>query len=176
MAPRYVFHTRWFTRDARLEEVADVLLDTARLAEWWPAVYLEVRVVEPGGAHGVGSTLDLFTKGWLPYTLRWQLHVESVDYSNGSTISARGDLTGHGVWQHRSVGGGVETTYDWEVAADKPLLRYGSLVFRPLFAANHRWAMATGERSLQLEVARRRGETVGPPPPPTFRPRRIQRP
>jgi hypothetical protein len=40
---------------------------------------------------------------------------------------------------------------------------------RPLFAANHRWAMATGEISLAREIARRRGAEVGPPPQPTFR-------
>jgi len=167
--PRYAFHTDWFTRDATCEEVSDILADTARLAVWWPAVYLDVRIVEAGGEHGLGSRIDLFTKGWLPYTLRWQLSVERVDYPHGSTVSAVGDLTGRGVWQHRADAGGVETTYDWEISAEKPLLRYGSLVLRPLFAANHRWAMATGEISLQLEVARRRGEIVDPPPPPTFR-------
>jgi hypothetical protein len=170
-APRYVFHTRWFTRGATCEEISDVLADTGSLAEWWPAVYLAVTVVEPGEEHGLGSVIDLFTKGWLPYTLRWRLKVEQVRYPHGSTVSARGDLTGRGVWAHRALDGGVETTYDWEVEADKPLLRYGSFVFRPLFAANHRWAMATGEVSLQREIARRHGEPVGPPPQPTFRPR-----
>lgn len=155
-APRYVFHSRWFTRDATVTEVAGVLAETARLPEWWPDVYLEARVVEPGGEHGLGSAIDLHTKGRLPYTLRWELRVESVDYPHGSTIAARGDLTGRGVWKHREVAGGVESTYDWEVAADKPLLRYLSFVLRPLFAENHRWAMANGEVSLQREVDRRR--------------------
>ena len=136
--PRYVFHTRWFTRDATLEEVSDILSDAARLAEWWPAVYLTVRVVEPGGEHGLGSRVNLFTKGWPPYTLRWQLHVERINYRHGSTVTAVGDLSGRGVWTHRAVDGGVETTY-------------------------------TGETSLQLEVKRRRGESVGSPPQPTFR-------
>ena len=35
---------------------------------------------------------------------------------------------------------------------------------RPLFAWNHRWAMARGLESLQLELLRRRGVPVGPPP------------
>jgi hypothetical protein len=60
------------------------------------------------------------------------------------------------------------------VRADKPLLRYGSLIFKPIFAANHRWAMATGEQSLKLELQRRHARTpaeksaIPPPPPPTF--------
>jgi hypothetical protein len=36
-----------------------------------------------------------------------------------------------------------------------------------VLAANHRWAMAKGEESLTIELARRRGETVAAPPGPT---------
>jgi hypothetical protein len=170
-SPEYRFVTKWFTPNVSCEEVADVLSASGSLTEWWPAVYLEATVVDPGGAHGIGQVVDVFTKGWLPYTLRWRLRVESVDYPVGSTVSATGDLRGGGVWTHTQRGGGVETTYQWSIVADKPLLRYGSFVFRPLFAANHRWAMATGEVSLAREIARRRGAVVGPPPKPTFRAR-----
>jgi hypothetical protein len=31
-------------------------------------------------------------------------------------------------------------------------LRYGSFLFKPIFAANHRWAMARGEESLKREL------------------------
>ncbi len=65
--------------------------------------------------------------------------------------------------------------YDWRIRADKPLLRYGTFVFRPIFGANHRWAMARGEESLNLELQRRRAttdverSTIPAPPRPTFR-------
>ena len=68
----------------------------------------------------------------------------------------------------------VDVTYDWRISAEKPLLRYGSLLFRPIFAANHRWAMARGEESLKLELLRRHAPTaadrdaVPAPPGPTF--------
>jgi hypothetical protein len=43
-------------------------------------------------------------------------------------------------------------------------------VLRPLFEANHRWAMSQGETSLRLELARRRATSdaarAGIPPPP----------
>ncbi|MEO8745789.1 MAG: hypothetical protein ABI334_01555 [Candidatus Dormiibacterota bacterium] len=47
--------------------------------------------------------------------------------------------------------------------------RYGTPIFRPIFAANHRWAMARGEESLDLELRRRRARTEAerdaiPPP------------
>ncbi len=64
----------------------------------------------------------------------------------------------------------VDITYDWKIRADKPLLRRLSFLLKPVFAANHRWAMAKGEESLRLELRRRRGsDSVPPPPPATFR-------
>ena len=36
----------------------------------------------------------------------------------------------------------VEIVYDWRVRAAKPLLQQLSWLLKPVFAANHRWAMA----------------------------------
>jgi len=33
-------------------------------------------------------------------------------------------------------------------------------IMKPIFSANHRWAMAKGEESLRLELARRRAATA----------------
>jgi hypothetical protein len=53
----------------------------------------------------------------------------------------------------------VDIIYDWKIKADKPLLRNFSFIMKPLFSANHRWAMAKGEESLKLELARRHAKT-----------------
>lgn len=63
------------------------------------------------------------------------------------------------MWTLTQDGDFVDVTYDWRIQATKPLLRYGSPVFRPIFGANHRWAMARGEESLAQEVRRRRTPT-----------------
>ena len=39
-------------------------------------------------------------------------------------------------------------TFDWKIRADKTLLRLLSFLLKPVFAANHRWAMAKGLESL----------------------------
>ena len=66
-------------------------------------------------------------------------------------------------------------TYDWTVLAEKGVLKRLSLVMKPIFGANHRWAMARGEESLRLEIARRRAAgdpivsaAIADPPGPTF--------
>ena len=169
MSTAYHFVTEWRVT-ATVDEVKAVLGDGTALPRWWPSVYLAVREVEPGGPGGVGRALDLHTKGWLPYTLRWTLHVTEPITDEGFALSATGDLEGVGRWTFEAQGPEVRITYDWRVMASKPLLRRLSWLLRPAIAANHRWAMERGEESLRLEVRRRRNEAdVPPPPPPTFR-------
>jgi hypothetical protein len=169
----YHFVTHWRVRGT-CAEVADILENTAQLARWWPAVYLGVDVLEPGGTHGLGERVSLFTKGWLPYTLRWQFTVVQERYPHGSTIEAHGDFVGRGEWTFEQDGDFVNVMYDWNIRAEKPLLRTLTPVLRPIFSANHRWAMAQGLRSLELELQRRRARTeaeraaVPAPPGPTF--------
>lgn len=151
----YHFITRWRV-EGRVEEVAEILADSEALAAWWPSAYPEVHELEPGDDSGVGKLVSLQTRGWLPYTLRWQFRVTESNYPHGFKLDAWGDLDGQGIWTLKQDGLWVSATYDWRVRADKPLLRYFSSLFRPIFAANHSWVMNQGERSLRLELARRR--------------------
>jgi hypothetical protein len=170
----YHFVTRWLL-DGDVDEVADVLGDPLALPRWWPAVYLAVREIEPGApGSGIGRVIELETKGWLPYRLKWRFRVARSEPPRTWMLEASGDFSGRGIWTLSQEGPRVAAIYDWKVRAQKPLLRWFSGVLRPLFAANHAWAMRTGERSLALELRRRRARTeeerrhVPAPPPPTF--------
>ena len=65
-------------------------------------------------------------------------------------------------------------TYDWEIIANKFFLKFFSFIFKPIFTANHHWAMKKGEESLKLELLRRKSKTkmekdaIPDPPQPTF--------
>ncbi len=157
-APEYRFLSRWSVLGT-VREVADVLGDARELSRWWPSVYLAVRELEPGGENGVGRRVRLRTKGFLPYTLDWELRVAESRYPHGFTVDAEGDLAGRGVWSFTEAGARTLVAYDWRVRAEKPLLRALSPLLRPLLSANHRWAMRRGEESLELELARRRAAT-----------------
>jgi hypothetical protein len=150
----YHFITHWRV-PGTVEEVADILSDAPDLTRWWPSVYLDVQETKPGDEDGIGKEVSLYTKGWLPYTLRWQFRVTESSYPRGFVLEAWGDFVGRGEWALRQDGDWVDVTYDWRVRADKPLLRRFSFLLKPIFAANHRWAMAQGEESLRLELARR---------------------
>ena len=172
----YHFITHWRVRST-LEEVNDVLGDAADLVRWWPSVYLDVEVLEPGDENYIGRVVSLYTKGWLPYTLRWQFQVVESNYPYGSRIEALGDFNGRGIWSFEQDGEWVNITYDWKITADKPLLKTFSFLLKPIFGLNHQWAMAKGLDSLELELARRnapneavRAMIPAPPGPTTSSP------
>lgn len=114
--------------------------------------------------------------------LRWRFMVTESDPPNGFRLEASGDFVGRGIWTLRQetgpdAPGGPSTvvTYDWLVIAEKGVLKNLSAVMKPIFSANHRWAMARGEESLRLELARRHAAgdpallaTIPLPPGPTF--------
>lgn len=155
------------------EEVYDIFANARDLARWWPSVYLDVQVLEHGDVNGKGQVVSLYTKGWLPYTLRWSFRVSEVEKPRGCTLVSNGDFVGRGIWTFEQDGPWVNITYDWKIQAEKPLLRRLSFIFKPIFTANHRWAMAKGKESLLLELARRHAATdaerhrIPEPPRPT---------
>lgn len=171
---QYHFITNWKLR-ASAGEVYRLLEDVDALAEWWPSVYLDVKVLEKGQSGGVGKLVELYTKGWLPYTLRWKFRVVKTDFPNGFVIEALGDFVGSGEWILRDTADGhCEVIYDWRISAEKFLLKFLTPVLRPIFAANHLWAMRKGEESIRLELFRRKAFSemekakIPPPPKPTF--------
>lgn len=177
----YHFITTWRLQ-ATSDEITEILSDAADLARWWPSVYLTVAVAQPGDATGVGQVVDLWTKGFLPYTLRWRFRIVRSDPPHGFELEAVGDFDGRGIWTLIPQAGPDDpggpwtlVTYDWLVIAQKGLLKRLSAVMKPVFGANHHWAMRRGEESLRLELARRHAASdpiilaaLPRPPGPTF--------
>jgi hypothetical protein len=170
----YHFITHWRVQST-CEEVTRLIGHAPDLVRWWPSVYLKVWELEKGDPDtGLGKIVRLYTKGWLPYTLLWQFQVTEVNHPYGFRLDAWGDFVGRGIWTFQPDGDFVNITYDWQITAQKRLLRDLSFLFKPIFAANHEWAMRMGERSLKLELARRRARSlderarIPAPPGPTF--------
>jgi len=146
----------WRFGQASIEEVADILADTASLPRWWPELFRSVAIIRPGTGHGLGQVAECACKARLPYTLRFTYTCVEDRYPFGSTIEATGDLVGRGVWTLARSGGGVDVEYLWYVDLEKPLLRFVSPLVRPLLAWNHEWSMQRGEEGLRREIVRRR--------------------
>ena len=61
-------------------------------------MYLSVVQVADAGPDGTGAVVELHTKGWLPYTLRWTLTITEPMTDTGFALTAAGDLNGTGRW------------------------------------------------------------------------------
>lgn len=153
----YRFVSHWHV-EGTPQLVFDILDDALQYPRWWPSVWLKAALVDEGSADGTGRTIRFLSRGKLPYRLRWTARRVDTKPPTRIAICATGDFEGSGQWTITPAGSSrVDIEYVWTITANKPLLRYLSPVLRPMFEANHRWAMARGEESLRREIARRRG-------------------
>jgi hypothetical protein len=162
------FHivSAWHIRGS-VDEVFGVVNKPQEFTRWWPDVYLRVEEIEAGDENGVGRVLGLCTRGILPYTLNWRATAIRVEKPAHLVIDAEGDLRGRGEWLFRQRGPYVRVDYDWRVVAGKAWMRLLAPLLKPVFAANHRWAMRKGEQGLQQEVTRLRNNRARVMPPAT---------
>jgi hypothetical protein len=170
----YIFISEWKVKSG-IQEVYDVIGGDAHdLARWWPSVYLDVKVHEPGDVNGVGKIVELYTKGWLPYTLRWKFEITETNEPHGFSLKTLGDFVGTGVWTFKQNAEFTDIVYDWRIRAEKGILKNLSFLLKPVFAANHQWAMKKGYESLLLELERRKVQdpeqlkNIPSPPLPSF--------
>ena len=174
----YRFIDRWRVQGT-LDEVWEIMTDGAGFKRWWPAIYLDARETAAGDDDGLGKTIAFHAQGGrLLYTLHWQARTVRLNRPYGFTIEASGDFQGTGTWTFAQDGDAAHMTFEWVIRAANPLLRYLSFAIKPILANNHRWAMRVGERSLRLELARRRARTAVeaariPPAPAPLTARRV---
>ena len=137
MAREYVFVDEWDVA-APIEEVFDTLADARTYPAWWRPVYLNVEGDDPPR---VGTVTYHHFKGRLPYTLEMRAEMVRMERPRQFEIKVDGGLRARGVWTLTPTAKGVHVRFDWIVFADRPLLRYLTPVLRPLFRANHDWAI-----------------------------------
>jgi len=58
----YHFIDKWRVQ-GEVKEVADIIEDALSLPRWWPAVYFEVKEIEPGGEGGIGKLIERAASG-----------------------------------------------------------------------------------------------------------------
>jgi len=145
MAAPYLFVDEWDVA-APPEAVFDALADGRTYPQWWRPVYISA---EADGPPELGRTARQHFKGRLPYTLKTSSTIVGFDPPRRVEADVVGDLSGRGVWTLTPRDGLTHVRFDWEVHADRPLLRYLSPVLRPLFRWNHNWAIARAIEGLE---------------------------
>jgi hypothetical protein len=141
MRRTYAFVDEWDVR-APIEAVFDALSDPERYPLWWKPVYLAAKQRND-------NVVEHLFKGRLPYRLR--VTSETVMKEPPTRIEAvvRGDLSGRGVWTLRWTGESTHVRFDWQVDADRLLLRALTPVLGRLFRWNHDWAIKRAMEGLE---------------------------
>lgn len=145
MAGEYVFLDEWDV-DAPREAVFHAIADARTYPDWWRPVYISV---EADGPPEVGRASRQHFKGRLPYTVKTVSTLVRLERPEVIEIDVVGDLRGRGLWTLTERDGRTHVRFDWTVFADRALLRTLTPVLRPLFRANHNWAVKRAMEGLE---------------------------
>ena len=151
----YLFVDEWDVA-APPNAVFQAIADSRTYPDWWRPVYLEV---EAAGPANVGSVARHHFKGRLPYQLHTRSEIVEIDPPTRVVADVDGDLRGRGTWTLTPTDQGTHVRFDWQVYADRKLLRVLTPVLRPVFRWNHNWAIARAMEGLE-PYARRAGVTI----------------
>jgi quercetin dioxygenase-like cupin family protein/uncharacterized protein YndB with AHSA1/START domain len=141
----YVFVDEWDVA-APPEAVFSTLADARTYPVWWRPVYIDV---ESDGPAELGKESRQHFKGRLPYHLNTRSVITELDPPRTITAEVDGDLRGTGTWTLAPIATGTHVRFDWQVHADRRLLRALTPLLRPLLRWNHNWAIARAMEGLE---------------------------
>jgi Polyketide cyclase / dehydrase and lipid transport len=161
--------TEWIL-EAQPEELTDIVLDPEHLHLWCPSVFLQSEVVEKGGLDGLGLTVRIQSKGWLPHSFFCQAEIIDLVPHQTMDVQVSGDFEGIGRLAVEPGDDGLcRAVLHWRTNIRHPYIRPLVPVLHPLFVLNHKWAMRKARAQMQAEVDRRRkGANAFPSATPTF--------
>ena len=128
------------------EAVFEAIADARSYPRWWRRVYIDV---EADGPARVGASARQHFKGRLPYHLRTRSVIAEVDAPRRVVADVDGDLRGRGTWTLTPARQGTHVCFEWQVHADRRLLRVLTPVLRPIFRWNHNWAIGRAMEGLE---------------------------
>src|SRR3954468_5038985 len=141
----YLFVDEWDVA-APPKAVFDALADARTYPAWWAPVYIDV---DADGPPVLGKVSRQHFTGRLPYHLHTQSTITRLEPPHVVQGDVEGDLRGRGTWTLTAIPGGTHVRFDWQVFADRRLLRALTPVLRPVFRWNHNWAIARAIEGLE---------------------------
>lgn len=153
----YLFVDEWDV-EAPPDAVFAAIADSRTYPVWWRPVYLEVDSDSPVE---VGGEFQHHFKGRLPYHLHTRSVIAELESPRTIIADVDGDLRGRGTWTLTPTTRGTHVRFDWQVHADRKLLRVLTPVLRPIFRWNHNWAIARAKEGLEPYARRTSARVAG---------------
>jgi hypothetical protein len=127
--------------------------------QWWPS-FAHYHDLTPE-IHGVGARAERITKGALPYSLRYTTTTTRYEPKREIAYDVVGDLVGSGRMVLDDDAGPTHVAIYWNVSTVGFWLNLMAPALKPLFAWNHAWVMAQGERGLAARLRANPAEARG---------------
>lgn len=147
MLHRLVLTSRW-RLDTDATAVWQLLTDVERWPAWWR--YLRrAKMITRAATSPIGDVCELHWRSALPYGVHLRMTTATAERPSLLEGHAEGDLRGVGAWILEPVDGrAVDVTYRWEVALEKPWMRWLAPLLTPIFTWNHFVVMRAGARGM----------------------------
>lgn len=148
--------SRW-KFDAKPEELTAIVLAPELLHRWCPTVFMHSELLDRGQPDGLGMSLRLHTKGFLPHSFFFMARIVTVVPGRFLRIAVSGDFDGVGeITITPDDSGNCHAQLHWRTSVLHPWLRPFIRLFHRVFVWNHRWSTRNMARLLQAEIERRR--------------------
>jgi uncharacterized protein YndB with AHSA1/START domain len=141
----YSFLTTWIL-DAPRGNVWDAIYEIEQWPAWWRGVR-RVDKLEPGNGDGVGALYRHEWRSVIPYPVRFETRITSVERPFLIEARADGELAGTGRWRFFD-GRETAVTYEWNVQTTRPWMNFLAPIARPVFRWNHNVVMHQGAQGL----------------------------
>lgn len=143
----YSFVTIWRI-DAPIDAIYKVIQDSLAWPSWWHEV-TRVEELRKGDERGIGSLRRYVFKGKLPYSLAFDLLVDTIEAPTRLAGTASGELAGTGVWTLSADGPSLTTVrYDWNVRTTRWWMNLLAPLAGGVFRSNHDFVMSGGLEGL----------------------------
>lgn len=151
-APEYRFLDRWVV-PAPIDAVYALISRPLDYPAWWGKVFLAASGDE--GEAEPGKRVDVLSRGYLPYRLRFSLTCVATDRPHRIDSAVAGDFEGSGTWLLEEREGVTYALLDWRPRVNKAGVRQLTPLLRPLFRSNHTWGMRRGQEAVLAALGRR---------------------
>lgn len=147
----YRVHSTWQV-DAPVDRAWDAVLRYADWPAWWRG-FVGVDLIRSGDDIGVGTVLRQRWRGWLPYTLEFDLEITHVERRRVLEGRVSGPVAGTAAWEFRPTDRGSEVTFTLDVRTTRAWMNLPVPFRRRVFESNFGAIMGWGREGLRRHLA-----------------------
>lgn len=154
----YRFKSHWQVK-GKINQVFEILSNFADFPNWWPASFLDLKILKEGNSEQIGQIIELKTKAYSPYNLDCIVKITKSLKSQMLACQFWGILNGSGNCSLKARGEIVDIFFDWKINPNLSIFYLFNFLLKPILKFDYDWAMQKGKQSLELELARRQAKT-----------------